>query len=340
MGELVVDILMDKTLGALYGLAIGDAMGMPGELWSRRRIKQHFGKIDTFISGPQENEAARYYKSGQYTDDTAQSIAILDALIERNFIPSTTAIADHLIEWAEQNQAFEHNILGPSSKIALQTIRTGGNASTVTAKAETNGAAMRIAPIGCLIPSTYMGEIVRYVYEVSRVTHGSDVAISGAAMIAMAVSAAFEDCSWEEIIQKVKDTYSCSLSLYGTETFSPSLKARLDLCLQYAEKFKNEEDAFADHLYHIIGAGTLTCESVPTALALAYYTKDVHKCSIMCANLGGDTDTIGAMATAICGAKVGITGILPEWIETINRSNGVDFTYYAEHLVKYRRFHY
>jgi ADP-ribosylglycohydrolase len=33
---------------------------------------------------------------------------------------------------------------------------------------------------------------------------------------------------------------------------------------------------------------------------------DPTRCAVLCANLGGDTDTIGAMATAICGALKGI----------------------------------
>ena len=43
----------------------------------------------------------------------------------------------------------------------------------------------------------------------------------------------------------------------------------------------------------------------------------------MCAHLGGDTDTIGAMATAVCGAHAGIDGIPAAWVEQIERVNRV-----------------
>ncbi|BBU82712.1 hypothetical protein EIMP300_41120 [Escherichia coli] len=36
----------ERILGALYGQALGDAMGMPSELWPRSRVKAHFGWID------------------------------------------------------------------------------------------------------------------------------------------------------------------------------------------------------------------------------------------------------------------------------------------------------
>lgn len=45
----------DRILGALYGQALGDAMGMPSELWPRKRVKAHFGWIDRFLPGPAEN---------------------------------------------------------------------------------------------------------------------------------------------------------------------------------------------------------------------------------------------------------------------------------------------
>ena len=44
--------LRDKIAGALYGMALGDAMGMPAELWGRERARKFFGgKITEFIDG-------------------------------------------------------------------------------------------------------------------------------------------------------------------------------------------------------------------------------------------------------------------------------------------------
>ena len=62
-------------------------------------------------------------------------------------------------------------------------------------------------------------------------------------------------------------------------------------------------------------------ESIPAAVAIAYYARDVKKSAIICTNLGGDTDTIGAMATAICGAKVGAKAIPADWKNLIDQKN-------------------
>jgi len=325
-----------KMIGTLYGMAIGDAMGMPPELWSRNRAKDYFGTITGFLDGPEENEVARNYKKGQFTDDTSQALVILDALIENDFIPDRQKIARHLINWAEANDAFNNNILGPSSKAALMAIKEGKAAEPYTTKAETNGAAMRIAPVGCLFASEMKTELADYVYKISRVTHATDVAVSGAAMIAMAVSSAIEDQDWDTIIQNTLDIYEIS-SAYGADTYSPSLVERLKLAVDFAKRYEQDEDAFSQKIYDVIGCGVLTSESVPAALAIAYYAKNPERCSLLCANLGGDTDTIGAMATAICGAKAGINGIDKSWIQLIDDSNGVNLYSYADHLYSQRQ---
>ena len=69
-------MIMDHILGTLYGMALGDAMGMPSELLSRRRIQEIFGQITTFEDSPEENPAAINMTKGQFTDDTAQALEI------------------------------------------------------------------------------------------------------------------------------------------------------------------------------------------------------------------------------------------------------------------------
>ena len=75
---------------------------------------------------------------------------------------------------------------------------------------------------------------------------------------------------------------------------------------------------------------------MPAAIAVAYYAQDPNRSCLMCANLGGDTDTIGAMATAICGAFTGLKKINPEYIATLETQNDVDFEQYINILMKGR----
>lgn len=329
--------IRDKIAGALFGMALGDAMGMPAELWGRQRARNFFGgKITGFIDGPKENDVAFNYDKAQFTDDTGESLVILDSLKATNYKPDASDIAKRMLEWAEKENAFENNILGPTSKVALANFRDGVDASAITNKALSNGSGMRIAPIGCLFEPNRKAELIDYVFDVSKATHTSDVTIAGAAMIAQGVASAIVNEDFETVMEDILSVEEPGYKR-GCETFSPRLAERVKIGIDLARKYKDDADTFSQKVYDIIGSGVGIIESVPAAISIAYYTQDPNECCLMCANLGGDTDTIGAMATAICGAFVGYSNIKEEYTDLLRSQNPeVDFDGYVEMLVNGR----
>lgn len=328
--------MKNKIAGALYGMALGDAMGMPAELWGRQRARKFFGgKITDLIDGPAENDVAFNYKRGQFTDDTGQALVLLDSIESTKYVPDAADIARRMLEWAEKENAFENNILGPTSKVALANFRDGIEDTTITDKALSNGSAMRIAPIGCLFLPEEKQKIVDYVYGVSRATHTSDVTIAGASMIAVGVSSALVHDDFETVMDDILAIEDLGYQK-GCETFSPRLAERTKIGLELAKTYRDDEEEFLKKVYDVIGAGVGIIESVPAAVSIAYYAQDPNRSCLMCANLGGDTDTIGAMATAICGAFTGADHIKNSYIETLQKQNGVDFDHYIEILMRGR----
>lgn len=323
--------MLDKIKGTLYGQALGDAMGMPAELWSRKRAIKELGVIKDFMNGPSSNIVSKNYKAGEFTDDTAQALVIIDTLNECNFVAKGNEIAKNLLKWAIDNDAFENNILGPTSKLTLTAISENKDTKEISDLASSNGAAMRIAPIGCLFNSKNLKELANFVYEISSITHSSDITICSATLVAAAVCIACETSDTKEAVLRALETEDYALSL-GAETFNSSLAARIRLGIIYAEKFSDNEDRFLKFIYDIIGTSISACESIPAALLIAYYAGTPERCALLCANLGGDTDTIGAMATAICGAATGFNSINSYYIDYINRANNVDFDNYAKIL--------
>lgn len=325
---------IDHILGTLYGQAIGDAFGMPSELWPIEQIHAYFKHpITEFLDGPSSNNVACNFTKGEYTDDTNQALAIIDALIETDWHPDQACLVDHIMQWANEVDAWHNNILGPSSKAALLAIRHHEDPTDVTKKALTNGAGMRIAPIGTLFTPADCDALVTMVCEITKMTHSSDVAYSGATAIAAAVTAGIADYSWEDLITFALNTSDQARQL-GAPTWAAQVRARTELGVRLAHQYTNDAAAFSHAIYTLIGTGTMISESIPAALAIAYYTQDVKKCAVTCANLGGDTDTIGAMATAICGAKNGIASIDPTWIRLIDEKNPThDLKKYGQHLL-------
>ncbi len=329
--------LRDKIAGALYGMALGDAMGMPAELWGRERTRKFFGgEITGFLDGPKENDVAFNYSKAQFTDDTSQALVLLDSLKAKDYKPDAADIATRMLVWAEKENAFENNILGPTSKVALADFRDGRDASAITNKALSNGSSMRIAPIGCLFTPEQRQELVDYVYGVSQATHTSDVTIAGAAMIAEGVASAIVNDDFELVLSDILSVEEAGYKR-GCETFSPRLAERVKIGIQIAKEYAGNDAAFLKKVYDVIGAGVGIIESVPAAVSIAYYAQNPNKCCLMCANLGGDTDTIGAMATAICGAFTGYSKIKPEYTRLLRVQNPeTDFDEYIDILIKGR----
>lgn len=325
----------DRILGTFYGQALGDSMGMPSELWPRSRVKAHFGWIDRFLPGPAENNAACYFDACQFTDDTSMALALADAIIECDGDIVPEVIARNVLAWAEGFDAFNKNIFGPSSKAAMKAIKEGTPISELENNGVTNGAAMRVSPLGCLLPTHNLDYFIEQVALASSPTHKSDVAIAGAVAIAWAVSKAVEGASWE-IIRDQLPAISVAAQNKNVTTFSASMGSRIELALLVAQEDSGIETRM-DRIYNLVGAGVSTIESVPAAIAMVELAKtDPNRCAILCANLGGDTDTIGAMATAICGALNGIQAIDTEFKAQLDNENQLDFEDYTNKFLQLR----
>jgi type II secretory pathway pseudopilin PulG len=139
-------------------------------------------------------------------------------------------IGKHILHWALDFDAFNKNVLGPTSKIALNAIRDGKPVSELENNGVT-GAAMRASPLGCLLPATRLEHFVEQVALASSPTHKSDLAIAGAVVIAWAVSRAIDGERWQNIVDALP-----GIARYAQEakttTFSASLAARIELALK------------------------------------------------------------------------------------------------------------
>ena len=91
-------------------------------------------KSQNSLTDQKENDVAFNYNKAQFTDDTGQAMVLLDSLKATGYEPNASDIAKRMLEWAEKENAFENNILGPTSKLALANFRDGVDASVITNK--------------------------------------------------------------------------------------------------------------------------------------------------------------------------------------------------------------
>lgn len=72
----VLSMIKNKIAGAIYGFAIGDAMGATTEFMNHAQIKKQYGQVTDIIGGGWLN-----LKAGKVTDDTQMTICVMDALM-------------------------------------------------------------------------------------------------------------------------------------------------------------------------------------------------------------------------------------------------------------------
>src|SRR5690606_31782747 len=203
--------------------------------------------------------------------DTQQTIMLAEAIIaeDGDVVPET--VAEHLVAWADRVGASEGNFLGPSSARAIDRLRSGESLWETGRSGETNGAAMRIAPVGLVSRIDQLDDLVDRVEASAAMSHRTDVAISGAAAIAAAVAAALradpaQDAAIDSVVQAALSGARAGASR-GVAVVAPSIARRIELAVQLVRDAPDEETALED-LYEVAGASVATVDTVPTAIGL------------------------------------------------------------------------
>ncbi len=330
--------ISNRILGAWYGQAYGDSMGMPGELWPISTLREKLGHIKTLQAGHPENIAANEFVAGEYTDDTSCAIAVASSLIENGGNISPEKIGQKILEWANSINAFERNILGPSTKSSLTAIKNGESIESLENMGVTNGCVMRILPVACAYKTDNIDQFIKNVEMSCMPTHKADVAVAGATAVAWAISCAIDGKGWDYIKANICDITEKAQN-YGTSSYSPSVARRIKYALSFANSIKSRENLdYHKEFFDEIGTGMSIIETVPTALAIVdFVDTNPIDCAIFCANIGGDTDTIGAIATAICGAIHGTSAFNIDEIKLIEEVNNINFSDIANSLHNIRK---
>lgn len=340
---------VDRARGALLGAALGDAMGMPGELWPRDRVRAHFGWIDRFLPGPDGHVIVDGFAAGQITDDTQQTLMLARAILDGGGDVDPRLVARHLVAWADEVGASEGHFLGPTSAAAIEALRRGADPTTTGVPdatgtgGQTNGAAMRVAPVGVVRRPSDLEALVDAVEASCVVSHHTSVGVSGAALVAGVVSAALELPAGRATADGVGAVLEVGLAAAavgegrGVQVIAPSIPARAAWAADLARE-GGDDVAFLGRLYDLVGAGVTMGETVPAAAGLLVRSGgDPVRCATLAANLGGDTDTIGAIATAMAGAVAGASAVPRELVDQLTSVNDLPYAALADRLLAVRR---
>ena len=308
-----MDPRLSRAHGALAGLALGDALGMPTQAMSPEQIRAVYGRIAGLVDADASQPYAPGMPAGSVTDDTEQALLVASLLVRGRGSSSGHAALDAgefahaLLAWEDSMIARGSlDLLGPSTKAALERVRAGEDPLSVGGAGTTNGAAMRVTPIGIAVSTADPEAFAESVWSSCQVTHATRQGFQSAALVAAAVSLGIDAASssasdvrallWEAV------SYVAFLSPRGAWAPDPDVVAATRRALELAS---TPPSPSLELLAEQIGSSVASAQAIPMAFALL--ARDPSPRALLdAANLGGDTDTIGAIAGAILGAAAGV----------------------------------
>ena len=307
-----MDPRFSRAYGALAGLALGDALGMPTQAMSPAQIRAVYGRITGIVDGDASQPYAPGMPAGSVTDDTEQALLVASLLVRGRGTSSGRVALDAgefahaLLDWEDSMiERGSLDLLGPSTKAALERVRAGEDPLSVGGAGTTNGAAMRVTPIGIAVSTADPEAFADAVWSSCQVTHATRQGFQSAALVAAAVSMGID---WDTpsasdmtaLLWKAL-TYVDSLPERGAWTPDPDVVAATRRAMQLVA---NPASSSLECLVEQVGTSVASAQAIPMAFALL--ARDPSPRALLdAANIGGDTDTIGAIAGAILGGALG-----------------------------------
>lgn len=280
--------------GALVGTFVGDALGMPleGQRPPHRKVREML-----------EARLGR----GTYTDDTQLMIGLAEGLLDDPGRLSLDCVAERFARNYERDRGYGANTRKIMEALRRRTAwREAVAAHALPGGSYANGAAMRVAPVAlAFYPEA--DAVARAAEAQAEVTgHTHPEARFGARVQALAVLAALEAGIEERDLDV--DAFLKTTGKDAPKDFATRLR-------WIGRNLKAKPTDASRRL----GTSSRASRSVPMALwAFLSAAEDPEEALVRAVNAGGDTDTIGAMAGALAGARHGAQAFPARWLGALD----------------------
>lgn len=284
-----------KIKGAIFGLLIGDALGVPYEFKRPNEIPKN-------ICFDPTSDFERSHKDvppGTWSDDGAHALIFLESLLRCQKL-DVEDLGKGLVRWYDEGYFAVDNIVfdvGVQTSSAILSIKSGSKAVDAGGEdphAKGNGSLMRVLPLA-LWHRGNDKQLVKYARLQSRVTHGN---------VCCQICCALY-CLWARYIFFEK-----------RNPWQQAVKSLRKIC-------RKDKDGLEQLEYYIrpddftrgMGTGYVidTIRSARCVLKEENYQNVVQKAI----RLGHDTDTTAAVAGGLAGLRGGFEQIPEAWYENL-----------------------
>lgn len=297
--------------GGILGGAVGDALGVPVEFMPREEMRE--APISGMLEGGTHNQPA-----GTWSDDTSMVLCTVESLIAHgiDYSDQMTRFCDWL--WNARNTA--HNEVfdvGGATKQSIFRFVKGASALECGETAENtcgNGSLMRLFPTAMYIIGQYGSTALddcsaEIIHNTSKCTH-QHPKCQMACGILFSVIASLSTGSY--LPYAIKDGIVTALYYYNAKPRLSDVYHDFTFLLDIENW---TEDAVKSSGYVI--------DTLQAALWCLYNSGSYTECVLKAVNLGGDTDTVGAIAGTLAGMWYGAEQIPAEWKKTTAKYDSI-----------------
>ncbi|MBS9767668.1 MAG: ADP-ribosylglycohydrolase family protein [Flavobacteriaceae bacterium] len=295
---------MKKLKDGIIGLAVGDALGLPVEFKSREELQEN---PLTDMRG----YGTYHQPKGTWSDDTSLTLCLLDAL-NRGF--DLKNIAENFVKWLIDSEFTPHGVVfdvGNTTQYSIVNLRRILYHKTYNElillrneddeQTNGNGSLMRILPLYNEVKTKGVEQEFIKIWNVSALTHQHIRAGIACTLYLILI----DEISRENDKNKAyENTQNRMKAFFKNENISESEQSHFRRLVV--------EDIWLLEMADIKSGGYVM-ESLEASIWCFLTTNSYKDAVLKAVNLGGDTDTIGAITGGMAGMYYGIENIPAEW---------------------------
>ena len=297
---MVSEELKNKIFGGIFGLIVGDALGVPVEFVPREKLKAN--PVSDMIGYGTYN-----MPPGTWSDDSSLTLCLVDSLCSGFNLRD---IAEKFIKWYKDGYwtpfgyAFD---IGRTTKIAINNLINGIEpikAGPNDGRSNGNGSLMRILPLAFYVKNFDLDKQFEIIHKVSAITHGHIRSQIACGIYVQFIIQLLEN---KEPVKAYEKTKEIILDFYSEGPFKNELSYYDRILQSDISKFDENE----------ISSTGYVVSSLEASLWCFFNSKSYKECVLKAVNLGNDTDTIAAIAGGIAGVYYGFENIPEKWLKIL-----------------------
>ncbi len=291
----------------LLGTAVADALGVPVEFKPRSVLKEN--------PVTDMREYGTYHlPKGTWSDDTSLMLCLAESIVEGLDL---NKLVQKFIAWKNDNYwtprgwVFD---IGIGTRIAIERLENGMTPELAGGFEEMdngNGSLMRILPLITFSKNLPIEERFLWTKKVSSLTHAH---IRSVMACFYYLEFAKKIIEGQDKWQVYKELQFVLINYFESKNINPLEINKLDRLLK-EDISKNTEETIRSSGYVI--------DTLEASIWCLLTSNSYQEAVLKAVNLGGDTDTTGAVTGGLAALIYGIETIPAEWLEVLARKDDI-----------------